>query len=742
MRPLHLISGGDTGGAKTHVLTLISALAQKTDVKLVCLMDGPFYREAVEMGLPVILSEQKSRTDLSAVRRLRDIVEEMDPDLIHCHGARANFLGALLRRRVPDVPFVTTIHSDYRRDFEGNLYKHLVYSTLNALSLRSFDHYLAITEDFRGMLIDRGFPGGRVHTVYNGLDFENAAAVSDEDIRTFRRAYGIPQDTILVGLVGRMARIKRHDVLLKAAAIADRHGCNAHYVLVGDGEQRQSLEKLGEKLGIGEKVHFTGHLDDTNVALASLDVNVLPSESESFPYVLLEGALHGVATIATPVGGIPELIRHEDTGYLAEVGNPHELADHMERLAQSNSLRRSLGNSLAERARHRFSLEAMRIQHLDIYRRIIAGGRNPARVTVSGYFGFGNTGDEALLRGLIGGLRRERPGVDICVLSAAPRTTARMHRVSSLPRFSPLKVLSCLTHSRLLISGGGTLLQDETSLRSLIYYTSVICGARLVGTPIMLYANGIGPLHTGIGRRLAIGALRSAAAITLRDRASAGTMQAILGDRPKEAKITADPAFGLSQPAGEEVDGILNEILPDRNSAPLAIVSMRPWGEDTRLPANLGLRAVKVLRSAGFVPLLLAMQESRDLPLAELISDMSEHEVRVLGTTGMEPELVLGMMGRAQLVLGMRLHALILAAAAGSIPVGLSYDPKIDGFLSDLGAPCLGSIETITPKRLEEALRTSVLPRLEEIQDVVREGAEKMKRKEEDNARLASTLLE
>ncbi|MFP4199904.1 MAG: polysaccharide pyruvyl transferase CsaB [Clostridia bacterium] len=742
MRPLHLISGGDTGGAKTHVLTLISALAQETEVKLVCLMDGPFYREALEMGLPVVLSEQRSRTDLSAIRRLRDIVDDMKPDLIHCHGARANFLGALLRRGITDIPFVSTIHSDYRRDFEGNLYKHLVYSTLNALSLRSFDHYLAITENFRGMLIDRGFPGGRVHTVYNGLDFDNSPTVSREEIRAFRCRHGIPEDTVLVGLVARMARIKRHDILLEAAAIGNRRGCEAHYVLVGDGEQRRYLEKLSAKLNIEDKVHFTGHLEDTDVALAALDVNVLPSESESFPYVLLEGALHGVATVATPVGGIPELIRHADTGYLTEIGNPRDLADHIQRLVASESRRRSLGSSLAKRARHRFSLEAMRAQHLDIYGRIIDGGRNPARVSVSGYFGFGNTGDEALLRGLIGGLRREKPGVDIWVLSAAPKTTARVHRVSSAPRFSPLKVLSCITRSRLLISGGGTLLQDETSLRSLIYYTAVIYGARLVGTPIMLYANGIGPLHTGIGRRLATGALRSAAAITLRDRASAGTVRTILGDIPDGARITADPAFGLKEPAGEEVDAILADIVPNRDSAPLAIISMRPWGYDARVPANLGMRAVRALRSAGFLPLLLAMQESRDLPLAKLISNMCEQEVPVLATTGMEPELVLGMMGRAHLVLGMRLHALILAAAAGSIPVGVSYDPKIDGFLSDLGAPCLGNIETITPDRLEEVLQTYVFPRLDKIREVVGKGAEKMKKQEEDNARLASTLLE
>ncbi len=742
MKVMHLISGGDTGGAKTHVLTLIRTLSSAIDVHLVCLTDGPFYREALEMGLPVTLSEQRSRTDLSALRRLRDLVSELDPNLVHCHGARANFLGALLRRRTT-VPLVTTIHSDYRRDFEANLYKHLVYSTLNSLSLRSFDHYLAVTEDFRSMLIDRGFPGGRVHTVYNGLDFSVLPDTGDSKEPSLREELGIPGDAIVVGMVGRMARIKRHDVLLEAGAKLIGDGAPVHILLVGDGEENQNLRRQADARGITERVHFTGHLASPESAFAAMDINVLPSESESFPYALLEGALHGLATVATPVGGIPELVRHERTGLTARVGDHLDLSKKIEQLVADPPMRARLGESLRRHAAKNFSEDSMRDDHLRIYRSVIAAGRMPPRVTVSGYFGFGNTGDEALLRGLIGGLRRERPGVDIWVLSGNHRATAKTHRVSSAPRFSPISVISCLKRCGLFISGGGTLLQDETSLRSLFYYTSLIYAARVLRTPVMLYANGIGPLHTGIGRCLARGALSSASGVTLRDRASAGTVRAITREGTVQWEVTADPAFALEDPESDRVDEILAEsgvLYSDSN--PLAIISMRPWGGDMQLPANLAARAADILSDEGFSPLLLAMQESRDLPLARLASEMSRSKPPVIGTSTVEPELVMGMMGRAKMVLGMRLHALIMAAAAGSIPVGVSYDPKIDGFLSDLGAPCLGRMENLTPDRLEEILIESIIPRLDELASVVDDGAKIMKKKEEGNAQRAISLLE
>ena len=112
---------------------------------------------------------QERRYDLSVVGKLRRVIEEGGYDLIHSHGSRANFILAFLKGRLK-VPLVTTIHSDYELDFLGNIYKQLVYTNLNKLALRFFDYYLAVSEHFREMLIDRGFPGERIFTVYNGID--------------------------------------------------------------------------------------------------------------------------------------------------------------------------------------------------------------------------------------------------------------------------------------------------------------------------------------------------------------------------------------------------------------------------------------------------------------------------------------------------------------------------------------------------------------------------------------------
>ena len=118
MKVLHLISGGDTGGAKTHVFALMNALANKIDVKIVCFMKGVFYDELQSIPVESELIEQKSRMDMSVCDRLIEIISE-GYQVIHCHGARANFIAGALRKRGVKLPFVTTIHSDYLLDFDG-----------------------------------------------------------------------------------------------------------------------------------------------------------------------------------------------------------------------------------------------------------------------------------------------------------------------------------------------------------------------------------------------------------------------------------------------------------------------------------------------------------------------------------------------------------------------------------------------------------------------------------------------
>ena len=150
-----MISGGDSGGAKTHVFALLDALKKKADVKIVCFTEGVFYREILERDIQTELLLQKNRFDLSVVGRLVEMVQGEQYDVIHAHGARANFIAWQLKRRV-NTPIVTTVHSDYLMDFDG-VYKKLLYTAINKHALKKMDYYIAVSSEFKRMLIRRGY---------------------------------------------------------------------------------------------------------------------------------------------------------------------------------------------------------------------------------------------------------------------------------------------------------------------------------------------------------------------------------------------------------------------------------------------------------------------------------------------------------------------------------------------------------------------------------------------------------
>jgi len=176
MKVIHLISGGDSGGGKTHVFTLLNKLKEQVNIELICLIRGPFYDEACELGIPSTLMEQKTRFDVSVVRSLADKINNEGIDLLHCHGARANFVAALLKRKV-SIPLLTTVHSDYTQDFTHNSYKRLIFTTLNRFGLNRMDYYLAVTNVFTDMLVEQGFNKDKIYTIYNGISIGNQTVV-------------------------------------------------------------------------------------------------------------------------------------------------------------------------------------------------------------------------------------------------------------------------------------------------------------------------------------------------------------------------------------------------------------------------------------------------------------------------------------------------------------------------------------------------------------------------------------
>ncbi|MDI6823875.1 MAG: glycosyltransferase [Bacillota bacterium] len=370
VRVLHVISGGDVGGAKTHVLLLLGGLRQRIGVKLVCLTAGPFFQEAREAGLDVVLLEQRTRYDLLVLRDLLGLVRSGGFQIVHSHGPRANFLVSLVKP-LWKRPLVTTVHSDYLLDFAGNAYKSLLYGNLNRLALRCFDYYVAVSDSFRRMLLDRGFPPDRVFTIYNGIDFSDAPPPAPRQEVLRELGLPIPPSGVLVGIVGRLAPVKGHAVLLRAASVVAREHPDVHFLILGDGDEKPRLQALARELGISDRVHFLGHHPHPERIVATFDINVLASFSESFPYALLEGARLALATVSSDVGSVSELVIDGQTGRLFPPGDTGALARCLGDLVSDPARRHELGQRLYEHARARFSVENMTDQQVAIYHTIL-----------------------------------------------------------------------------------------------------------------------------------------------------------------------------------------------------------------------------------------------------------------------------------------------------------------------------------------------------------------------------------
>jgi len=374
LKVLHLISGGDDGGAKTHVLSLIKQLQKQIDVTLVCFIKTEFYTDAINMGIDIKLFEQKQRYDLSVVKNLTTLINENNYDLVHCHGARANFLATFFMHKIK-VPSVTTVHSDFILDFQNSFYKQIFYKNLNVYSLKKFNYYIAVSDEFKRMLISRKFPEDKIFTVYNGVDFdETLPTVNRLD---FLKQYNLDHldNKIILGILARLHPVKGHKMLFESIAPLISSNKDIHLLLAGDGDEKDSLIKHAEFLNISDNIHFLGFVNKPLDVLNAIDINLLTSYSESFPYVLLEGALLKKPTVASSVGGIPMLIINEETGLTFKAGCTSELTTKLNSVICSPEKQKKLGENLYKHAKENYSLENLANTHIKIYKEIISKGK-------------------------------------------------------------------------------------------------------------------------------------------------------------------------------------------------------------------------------------------------------------------------------------------------------------------------------------------------------------------------------
>ncbi len=300
---------------------------------------------------------------------------------------------------------------------------------------------------------------------------------------------------------------------------------------------------------------------------------------------------------------------------------------------------------------------------------------------ISGYYGFGNAGDEAVLAGIITAIKNFLPEAEITALSANPEETRKLHGIAAVERNMFPKAAS---RADLFLCGGGSLFQDATSARSALYYLGqfLYCSS-IAKAKSVVYGQGIGPLRRGWIRKVASIALNRASLITLRDAESAELLSSI-GVRKPRIEVTADPSFALS-PIGKDFGKEFLENLGIK-SGPVVAVCPRNWGKyDTETELATALR--QFTRDFDISTILVPMFSLQDIGMCKRIAD--SHEKFALLDKWNSFQDVRAAIAGADLVVSTRLHGLIFAVREGVPAVGISYDPKVESFCKMCGLPYL-----------------------------------------------------
>jgi len=383
-RVLRVIARLNVGGPARHVVILdkgLEAAGFETLLAHGSLEPGEASLEAAarEAGIPVRRIPGLGRrvrlgSDLRAFASLLSLILEWRPDVLHTHTAKAGTLGRLAaglynlcRRRERRCAVVHTFHGHVLQGYFGTVGSAAARWIERALALIT-DCILVVSPSQELDIAERFHvaPRRKIRVVPLGLELEELFALD---------ADAAPRPEVVFGYVGRFVAIKNLPLLVDAFARVHAHCPRARLLMVGDGETMADVREKVDKAGLSASVQFTGWTLDLPTVYRSLDVLVLSSLNEGTPVAAIEAMAAGLAVVATAVGGVPDVVRHGQTGLLVSSASADELASAMIRLADSPDERRRLGTAARVEARGRYGADRLVREVTNLYRTTLAAKR-------------------------------------------------------------------------------------------------------------------------------------------------------------------------------------------------------------------------------------------------------------------------------------------------------------------------------------------------------------------------------
>lgn len=352
----------DRSGAPLAVWNLIRRLSpSRYEVALATGPWGDLAEEVAASGVPVfrvpaLWREVNPALDVAALWQLMRIIGKDRYDLVHCHRSKAGFLGRLAARLCGVRAVAYTPHGNVLEGYFGRAGTWL-FARLEGAAAPLADRIVSLTRREIAQYLEEGIGRPEQHTfIHNGIDLD-AFARGGRDRAAVRREMGVPPDAFLILSVGRIVPVKGHVHLIGALPEVLRRFPDAAVLIVGGGPLRRDLEARARSLGVADRVLLPGHREDVAGVLEAADLFALPSLNEGLGLALVEAMAMGLATVASGVGGVPEVVVDGETGLLTPPRDAGALAKAILRLMEDEGLRRRMGEAGRERVCTHFSIE-------------------------------------------------------------------------------------------------------------------------------------------------------------------------------------------------------------------------------------------------------------------------------------------------------------------------------------------------------------------------------------------------
>ena len=731
----------DFGGAETHIVELTHGLlAHGHDVTVVS-AGGVYLKELSSAGAKhywAPLDKRKPQDMARSLGVLSFLIRTERFDIVHAHARIPAFLCGIMRR-FHKFRFITTAHWQF--DARG----------LDKKLSNWGEHTLAVSEDIKQYLISTyGIEEAKITVTVNGIDTNKfSPAVPGGRIR---RELEIPDGAPVIVFVGRMDHTESAPTATIGALIDSAPELAARVrglriVIVGGGTREQEFfEKAAQaNMQIGRSmIIMTGRRTDVADVLAAADLFVGVSRSA------LEAMSIGLPVILAGSEGYLGLFGEE---LLERAINTNfccrgEAATKAERLTLDiaeffsgfgkpayEGRAAKLGAFGRETVVKSYSIARMVGDCESVYRGV--GPAKTKRVVMSGYYGFDNAGDEAIMQAVYCNIMRAEADTSITVLSKNPTLTNRRYGYNAVGRFNPFRVAHAIRRCDALVFGGGSLLQDHTSTRSLMYYLTIIRIANFFKKPVMIYANGIGPIDQPKNRERVRRALEMAKIVTLRDESSHEELRQ-MGVKRDDIEVTGDPVYTMETPPEDECLQIVRDAgIP--LARPFAVFSVRSVSDNGHVFTELAKLCDMIYEGLGIGIVFLAMQPSVDIAASREVAARMKCPSTV-PERDFSPRELIGILRNARFAVSMRLHTLIFAERAGTPPCGIVVDPKLEANLRAFGMPDIGTPDEVNAERAFETINLILNNRLRLSERLTTMSDEQQERTRTDAALLSALL--